>query len=282
MTEVEKSAKKAKHPKYYDLLVDAFKKMNVPRSGISRISIVNYIMANYEDMNKAMVNRQITNALKKGVETGQFKQVTGSGANGSFKLGDQLKKEEQSEKNKAARAEKRAEKDALKESEKKDKPVKEAKPAKIKKAKSKIDMRKSGVSLKKINTKKLQRAAELIQENKMDKPKKGEKLHVSILINPKPKKSKKATKEKKTEEAVADETPVESNAKTSKKKEKSPVKATNSEEKPKTKATKTKASPAKKPKESPAKKAKVTKETTEKTSPAKKTDSKKTSAKKAK
>ena len=27
MTEVEKSAKKAKHPKYYDLLVDAFKKM---------------------------------------------------------------------------------------------------------------------------------------------------------------------------------------------------------------------------------------------------------------
>lgn len=194
---MEKATKK-KNPKYAEMVVEAFKKLD-SRSGVSRVSIVNYIMANNEFVNKVNANKYVTKLLNEGVESGQYIQLRGTGANGSFKLSDQLKKEARAEKDKAARAEKRAEKAALKREE--EKPAKKATPKKAatKSAaanKSKVDIRKSGVSFKKINTKKLQMAAKLVKENKMDKPKKGEKLHVSILIKPK---AKKAPKSKRAE-----------------------------------------------------------------------------------
>lgn len=192
---MEKATKK-KNPKYTEMVVEAFKKLD-SRSGVSRVSIVNYLMANYEFVNKVNANKYVTKLLNEGVESGQYIQLRGTGANGSFKLSDQLKKEARAEKDKAARAEKRAEKAALKGEE--DKPAKKAAPKKTatKSAaanKSKVDIRKSGVSFKKINTKKLQMAAKLVKEKKMEKPKKGEKLHVSILIKPKAKKAPKAKK----------------------------------------------------------------------------------------
>ncbi len=201
MAENDKASKKKNHKKYSEMVVEAVKKLD-SRSGVSRISVVNYILNNHEDINKVNANRYVTKELKDGLESGQFIQLSGSGANGSFKLSDQLKKEAKAEKDKAARAEKRAEKAAQKEETNKDKPAKKEKatkaPTTSKAAanKSKVGIRKSSVSLKKINTKKLQLAAKLVKENKMDKPKKGEKLHVSILIKPK---AKKATKAKKGE-----------------------------------------------------------------------------------
>jgi hypothetical protein len=273
---------KKKHPSYDEMVKEAFMKLNVSRNGASRVSISNYIIITYE-LNKKKANKFITNALKEGVESGQFIQVSGSGANGSFKLSDELKKEKKSAELKAVRAEKKAEKDKLKagngELKAENGELKAAKKSLVKPVKkNKVDIRKSGISFKKINTKKLQVAAKLIQENKIEKPKKGEKLHVSILIKPKTKKTKAKTIE--INEEVKDES--ETGPKTSSEAAKKGTKTKASIKESPAKKSKSETSPAKKA--SPAKKSSPIKKasTQKKVSPEKKAPAKKAAPKKAK
>lgn len=204
MSEPLTKAPKKKNSKYFELAKEALTNSEVTRSGLSRVLILKYIIANNE-VSEKIASKYLNLALNAAVESGDFIQVTGTGANGSFKLGDALKKAHSAAKSKAIRAAKSEEKKASKPAEqttkttkepvakkstetkeKKDKPV-------AKKSSAKIGARKSIVSAKKITVKKMQVASKLIKENKMEKPKKGDKLHVSILIK-KPKSSTKKTK----------------------------------------------------------------------------------------
>ncbi|KAK6012550.1 linker histone H1 and H5 family protein [Ostertagia ostertagi] len=59
------------------------------RSGSSKAAILRYLVQNYQlGDNVSKINTNIRMALKKGVEKGELKQVTGTGATGSFKLGE--------------------------------------------------------------------------------------------------------------------------------------------------------------------------------------------------
>ena len=55
------------------------------RKGSSKYAILKYIVANYE-VDKAHASTLINTTLKRGVKEGVLHQVTGTGANGSFKL----------------------------------------------------------------------------------------------------------------------------------------------------------------------------------------------------
>ncbi|KAJ1355405.1 hypothetical protein KIN20_012799 [Parelaphostrongylus tenuis] len=59
------------------------------RNGSSKAAILKYLMAHYklgDSTNK--INSQLRMALKKAVTKGELKQVKGSGASGSFRLGE--------------------------------------------------------------------------------------------------------------------------------------------------------------------------------------------------
>ena len=99
--------KVVKKKSYFDMVKEALVALQAPRTGISRYFIAKYIIDTY-GLDEKLVGKHLKNALKEGVETGKLTQVTGVGANGSFKLSDQLKKEE-------AKATKAAEKKADKE-----------------------------------------------------------------------------------------------------------------------------------------------------------------------
>ena len=93
----KKSASKAKkaapkvaeHPKYGEMVAVAIGALK-ERSGSSRIAILKYLTANYKISDGA--NTYLKQALKRGVASGEFKQVKGAGASGSFKLADKPKK----------------------------------------------------------------------------------------------------------------------------------------------------------------------------------------------
>ncbi|KAK6164968.1 hypothetical protein SNE40_023775, partial [Patella caerulea] len=78
----------ATHPKYVDMIRAAIGSLK-ERGGSSRQAILKYVMANYKvgsDLN--MANSRVKTALKNGVKSGVIKQSKGTGAAGSFKLGD--------------------------------------------------------------------------------------------------------------------------------------------------------------------------------------------------
>ncbi|XP_061176334.1 histone H1-delta-like [Saccostrea echinata] len=135
----------AAHPKYIDMISAAVASLK-ERGGSSRQAILKYIMANYKvgnDVNS--INAHLKMALKSGVKKGALKQAKGTGASGSFKLGDKPKTEKKPKakkvaKSKAAKPKKAATKPKKPAGEKKAKtPKKKAaakKPAGPKKAKS--------------------------------------------------------------------------------------------------------------------------------------------------
>ena len=81
--------KPAEHPKYGEMVAVAIGALK-ERSGSSRIAILKYLTANYKISDGA--NTYLKQALKRGVASGEFKQVKGAGASGSFKLADKPKK----------------------------------------------------------------------------------------------------------------------------------------------------------------------------------------------
>nr|XP_034299742.1 uncharacterized protein LOC117681021 [Crassostrea gigas] len=96
-TPVKKKVTKPKvpaaHPKYVDMIRAALESLR-ERGGSSRQAILKYIMANFKvgnDVNP--INVHLKMALKNGVKKGALKQAKGTGATGSFKLGDKPKTE---------------------------------------------------------------------------------------------------------------------------------------------------------------------------------------------
>ena len=81
--------KPADHPKYQEMIAAAIGALK-ERTGSSRQAISKYVTANYKVGDNASTHLKL--ALKRGVATGQFKQVKGAGASGSFKLSEKPKK----------------------------------------------------------------------------------------------------------------------------------------------------------------------------------------------
>ena len=83
-----KPKKDAAHPKYSEMIAAAVAGLK-ERSGSSRQAILKYIQANYKVGESA--NTHLKVALKSGVKAGTLKQAKGTGASGSFKLGEKPK-----------------------------------------------------------------------------------------------------------------------------------------------------------------------------------------------
>lgn len=105
------------------------------RGGSSRQAILKYIIKHYNvGHDERIVNAHLKVALRAGVKNGTLKQSKGTGASGSFRIGE--KKEKAVKKPKAARAKKpKAKKPKAAGAKKAKKPKKAAKP-KVKKAKA--------------------------------------------------------------------------------------------------------------------------------------------------
>lgn len=127
-----KPKKPAAHPKYSDMIAKAITSLK-ERGGSSRQAILKHIMANFnvgKDGNQ--INAHLKQALKRGVAKGTLKQAKGTGASGSFRLGD--KKASPKKKAVKAKKPKSPKKKAAKKpaGEKKPKAKKAAKPKKAK------------------------------------------------------------------------------------------------------------------------------------------------------
>ncbi|KAJ1348904.1 hypothetical protein KIN20_004311 [Parelaphostrongylus tenuis] len=132
------------HPTYSAMINKAVAELK-DRSGSSKAAILKYLMAHYKlGGNTNKINSQLRMALKKAVAKGELKQVKGSGASGSFKLGEKKSapstKEKHSSKKPAAKEHKSSGKAASKEPkvEKKAKSPKRAKAPKAKTAKKRL------------------------------------------------------------------------------------------------------------------------------------------------
>jgi len=164
-----KPKKPAAHPKYSEMVGKAITALK-ERGGSSRQAILKYILANFNVGNDAKtVNNHLKLALKAGVKNKGLKQSKGTGASGSFKIGEVAK------------------------------PVK--KPAKVKKAvKPKAAKPKKAKTPKKTTTKKTTATKKATGEKKEAKPKAKKpatKKPAAKKATKSPKKTKTATKPKK-------------------------------------------------------------------------------------
>nr|CDJ85698.1 Histone H1 H5 domain containing protein [Haemonchus contortus] len=84
-----KTAKKAaSHPTYSAMIRRSISELK-DKSGSSKAAILKYMLAHYKlGENVTKINAQLRLALKRGVVKGDLKQVKGSGASGSFRLGE--------------------------------------------------------------------------------------------------------------------------------------------------------------------------------------------------
>ena len=95
------SSQNLDHPKYVDMISAAIASLK-ERGGSSRQAILKYVIANYnvgKEVN--MVNSRVKTALKSGVKNGKLKQAKGTGASGSFRLGEKPKTERKANKPKS-------------------------------------------------------------------------------------------------------------------------------------------------------------------------------------
>ena len=84
----KKAAKPAEHPKFSVMIAAAIGALK-ERSGSSRQAILKYIKANYKVGEHADSHLKL--ALKRGVAAGALKHTKGTGASGSFKVGEKAK-----------------------------------------------------------------------------------------------------------------------------------------------------------------------------------------------
>ena len=134
-----KAKKPATHPKYCDMIQAAISNLK-ERGGSSRQAILKYICANYKVGDDKQANSHLKLALRAGVKNDSLKQSKGTGASGSFKLGEAKKKpakkaaKPKAAKPKKAKSPKKAKKPAVKKAAAKKPAAKKA--AKPKKAKT--------------------------------------------------------------------------------------------------------------------------------------------------
>ena len=84
----KKVAAPAIHPKYPEMIAAAIGSLK-ERGGSSRQAILKYILKQYNfGKNERVVNQHLKVALRAGAKNGTLKQSKGSGATGSFRLGD--------------------------------------------------------------------------------------------------------------------------------------------------------------------------------------------------
>ena len=83
-----KPKKPVMHPKYSEMVTAAITSLK-ERGGSSRQAILKYIMANFKVGTDAKpVNAHLKMALKAGVKNNSLKQSKGTGATGSFRIGE--------------------------------------------------------------------------------------------------------------------------------------------------------------------------------------------------
>ena len=83
-----KPKKPVEHPKYSEMVSQAVSSLK-ERGGSSRQAILKYIMQTFKVGNdEKVVNTHLKTALKSGVKNGGLKQSKGTGASGSFKIGE--------------------------------------------------------------------------------------------------------------------------------------------------------------------------------------------------
>jgi len=132
--------KPAEHPKYVEMIVAGVTALK-EKKGSSRQAILKYIKANYKVGDNCDTHVKL--GLKRAVTAGSLKQVKGTGASGSFKLGEKPKVDKPK---KVA-----AKKPAAKKAAAAKKPAKKATPAKKKAAKKSTPKKK--VAAKKVTKK---------------------------------------------------------------------------------------------------------------------------------
>lgn len=87
-----KAKKPADHPKYVDMVKAALGALK-ERGGSSRHAILKYIVTHYKlGQDERAINAHLKLALRAGVKNGLIKQSKGTGAAGSFKLGEKAEK----------------------------------------------------------------------------------------------------------------------------------------------------------------------------------------------
>ncbi len=86
-----KVKKAAVHPAYIEMVQKGVADLK-ERGGSSRQALLKYILANFKvGDNQVAVNARLKTALKSGVKNGALKQAKGTGASGSFRLGEAKK-----------------------------------------------------------------------------------------------------------------------------------------------------------------------------------------------
>jgi len=94
-TATQKTAVKAAHPKYSEMVVSAIRSLDAPRTGVSRQTVLKKVKEDFvlgDDEKK--ISYWVNVALKKGVDSGMLKMAAAEGRKGagSYKLGDGSKK----------------------------------------------------------------------------------------------------------------------------------------------------------------------------------------------
>jgi hypothetical protein len=81
------------HPKYSEMISQALVQLK-ERGGTSRQALLKYIVKNFNvGKDEAAVNSRLKVALRAGLKNATLKQSKGTGAAGSFRLGEKVKKE---------------------------------------------------------------------------------------------------------------------------------------------------------------------------------------------
>ncbi|CAE1302684.1 H1_5 [Acanthosepion pharaonis] len=162
-----KPKKASSHPPYGQMIKDAITDLK-ERGGSSRQAIQKYLTTHFKVPADGVSSAQLKLALKRGVTSGQLKQCKGTGASGSFKVG-----EKKTEKKPKAKSKKPAKKAAAK---KPKSPKKTAKPKKV--------------AAKKAKKPKVAKPA----AKKAKSPKKAKKTAAKKTAKPKSKAAKKSKK----------------------------------------------------------------------------------------
>jgi len=171
------------HPKYSEMVQQALGTLK-ERGGSSRQAILKYIVKNFKvGSDDNVVNTHLKMALRAGVKNASLKQSKGTGAAGSFRLGEEAKKPKAVKKPKAAAAAK--------------KPAK-AKSATGVKSPKKVVKKTAAAVTKKPKTDKPAKKAKADKPKKAATPKKAaSKVAAPKKAAPAPKKATKADKPKK-------------------------------------------------------------------------------------
>uniref|UniRef100_A0A914HE96 H15 domain-containing protein n=1 Tax=Globodera rostochiensis TaxID=31243 RepID=A0A914HE96_GLORO len=89
VSKLKKTHAPASHPPYIQMIKKALGELK-EKKGASKGAILKFIVSNFDvGGNQMRANAQLKQALKRGVSSGDLKQVKGVGASGSFKLGDE-------------------------------------------------------------------------------------------------------------------------------------------------------------------------------------------------